>query len=387
MSDSNLPNGIVCTLEEYLQSRVSDQNPYPSITCLTRGQSIGVALTVESALISLLAVSFLFLLIIRNVFRSFVRDPTGNWRLLNGPMDIYMMSLFCSDLLQAIGYVLNIKWVHQGKVETGGFCTAQGIVQQLGETGVAMITLAIALHTFVGVMWRKGIHSRYVAFFVTGFIWTFTILFVSIGAGIHNKDNYEAPTPFWCWIGGKYTSERLWGEYFWIWLALFTSFLVYIPLYYWSKGNLSVDPEIWWRFRVHPRNAEGVEAGESKRAMLMLAYPLVYSVLVLPLSIVRWINFGLEKHGNDVPSVWSFLVITVFSLSGAMNVGLVLLTRPQLLLFGQQHATQTHHISSNGRSRGSRKQTKRMGRLNEDDDGGWNLPVMSRTSESSMSVS
>ena len=44
-------------------------------------------------------------------------------------------------------------------------------------------------------MWRKGIHSRYVAFFVTGFIWTFTILFVSIGAGIHNKDNYEAPTP------------------------------------------------------------------------------------------------------------------------------------------------------------------------------------------------
>ena len=27
----------------------------------------------------------------RNVFRFFVRDPTGNWRLLNGPMDIYMV--------------------------------------------------------------------------------------------------------------------------------------------------------------------------------------------------------------------------------------------------------------------------------------------------------
>ena len=60
MSDANLPNGIVCTLEEYLQSRVSDQNPYPSITCLTRGQSIGVAVSAVFDTVFALTVIFHF---------------------------------------------------------------------------------------------------------------------------------------------------------------------------------------------------------------------------------------------------------------------------------------------------------------------------------------
>ncbi|THH21357.1 hypothetical protein EW146_g174 [Bondarzewia mesenterica] len=299
-------------------------------------------------------------------------------------MDIYMMSLFCSDMLQAIGYVLNIKWVHEGMVQTGSFCTAQGILQQLGETGVAIITLVIALHTFIGVMWRKGTHSRVFAFLIVALVWLFAILFTSIGAGVHRSEGYESPTPFWCWIGGKYTSERLWGEYFWIWLALFTSFCVYVPLYYWKKGNLSVDPEKWWRFRVHPRRADREGVQESERALSMLAYPLVYSVLVLPLSIVRWINFNL--HHREVASVWTFLVITIFSLSGAANVLLVLLTRPQLLLFGRPEpvVNSDEHILRTQSDRHGRKQAMRMGRLNE--DGGWTLPevrVSSVVSESS----
>lgn len=53
---------------------------------------------------------------------------------------------------------MDIKWIKDGKVEIGGFCTAQGkliicyvirssyfsragVIQQLGETGVAITTL------------------------------------------------------------------------------------------------------------------------------------------------------------------------------------------------------------------------------------------------------
>jgi len=56
---------------------------------------------------------------------------------------------------------MSLRWVHEGKVESGEFCNAQGqlwlcvvdfsciksitgIVQQLGETGVAMTTLVSA---------------------------------------------------------------------------------------------------------------------------------------------------------------------------------------------------------------------------------------------------
>jgi hypothetical protein len=45
--------------------------------------------------------------------------------------DITQFSLFTADVLQAIGSVMSIKWVHEGKVEVGKFCNAQG---QLGLT-------------------------------------------------------------------------------------------------------------------------------------------------------------------------------------------------------------------------------------------------------------
>lgn len=33
------------------------------------------------------------------------------------------MSLFCADLIQAVGTVMDIKWIMGGKVRTGSFCT------------------------------------------------------------------------------------------------------------------------------------------------------------------------------------------------------------------------------------------------------------------------
>ena len=69
------------------------------------------------------------------------------------------LSLFISDFLQAVGFILSLKWVVKGEVYCSQFCTAQGeisgafpllgpkislcvgAIQQLGETGVAMATL------------------------------------------------------------------------------------------------------------------------------------------------------------------------------------------------------------------------------------------------------
>ena len=40
-----------------------------------------------------------------------------------------------------MGGVLDVRWAHNGIVTTGHYCTAQGIIQQIGEAGVALITL------------------------------------------------------------------------------------------------------------------------------------------------------------------------------------------------------------------------------------------------------
>jgi hypothetical protein len=62
----------------------------------------------------------------------------------------------------------------------------------------------------------------------------------------------------------------------------------------------------------------------------MPRYPIVYSLTVLPLSIVRWITFSKQAH--SVPSVLTLLVVTIFGLSGAANVFLLVYARPGLLL-------------------------------------------------------
>jgi hypothetical protein len=59
------------------------------------------------------------------------------------------------------------------------------------------------------------------------------------------------------------------------------------------------------------------------------SYPLAYSLVVLPLTIARWSLF----NGKKVSSAATFFSVSVFNLSGAINVILFLIVRPRLLLF------------------------------------------------------
>lgn len=75
----------------------------------------------------------------------------------------------------------------------------------------------------------------------------------------------------------------------------------------------------------------------------MLLYPIVYTLLVLPLSIARWMAF-VDDGFSDLQTARGLSMATAtlifhatFRLSGAVNVGLVLTTRPNVLLFGESN--------------------------------------------------
>jgi hypothetical protein len=40
----------------------------------------------------------------------------------------YFLSLLIANMLQGVGTVMNLKWVHLGGVLSGYFCTAQGVL-------------------------------------------------------------------------------------------------------------------------------------------------------------------------------------------------------------------------------------------------------------------
>jgi len=107
-------------------------------------------------------------------------------------------------------------------------------------------------------------------------------------------------------------------------VALFASVLFYPPLYFWAKGRLSVDEEKWYKF--HRKSDQAIEY--RRAALGMLLYPVTYSFIVLPLSVARW--------DNSASSAATFFGVTMFNLSGAINVFLFLTLKPDLLLFSRR---------------------------------------------------
>jgi len=316
-------NGTVCDAEQYQQSLLSFDSRNPSISCLTHGEVVGLVLTAETSTLSCICVVIIFIWIGRNVYWYKKKFPNGKRKLFEGPADIYMFSLFVFDLLQAIDGILNARWAHNGIVTTGPFCTAQGIISQFGEVGVALITLLLTVHTFIAAVWEVGLKARGIAFGLVCLTCVFLVLWVAIGPDIHK--HYETPTPYWCWISPKFPGERLGGEYIWLWIALFASAILNIPLYFWAEGFWSVENGYNF-YRVDPDKR--VRYPKRRAVLGMLLYPAAYSIVVLPLTIARWLLFS----GHHVSSAGTFFAISIFYLSGAINVVLFVFTRPELLL-------------------------------------------------------
>ncbi|KII94773.1 hypothetical protein PLICRDRAFT_47785 [Plicaturopsis crispa FD-325 SS-3] len=372
-------NGIVCTLSEWQRSNETDA----LIHCLTRGETVGLTLDVVAAFISLFALLIIFGCMAWNVKHAL----PGQRRLIQEPLDLYM----------ALSMILSAKWVNDGKTEVGAVCTAQGIMQQLGETGVAMSALVIAAHSFIAVWWSKGLSPRALrsAAFVIGLCWAYIVLHIIVGQSVYHAKNYITPTPYWCWLGPSYLGAKVSGEYFWFWLCLAISFVVYIPLHLWFHGYIALSTDSkWLGFRIHRADKSSRDNDEfrgKRRSFAMLAYPLVYCAIILPLSVVRWISFVQESNGNQsgISYQATLGVEFVFELSGIFDVLLFLYARPGLLLFSERRAA----VNEEGRApslssvptwnngsgeQGEMREARRMecpsqGALPEDDDSAWSV--------------
>jgi hypothetical protein len=66
-----------------------------------------------------------------------------------------------------------------------------------------------------------------------------------------------------------------------------------------------------------------------KRLISSFSYPLAYSLVVLPLTIARWSH----KYEKDIPPAALFFGQSTLNLSGAINVLLFIVIRPELLFF------------------------------------------------------
>jgi hypothetical protein len=327
-----------------------------SHSTLSRGESIGLAFDTEAGMFSALAASVILSIIFCSQYKKQLR-----WEAIQ----IYVIALFAAEVIQGLGHAVSMKWVIEGKLNTGTFCTAQGIIQQLGEAGVALATLNIAVQTFATIWWLHE-PSIEAAFVTVGIQWTFVLLFVAIGFGVHTHppDKYYAtPTPYWCWLGQSFMAERIAGEYIWFWLTLFVSIASYIPLFLLHRGVIEPGPA-WYAPGEEEKNPgeedsdnnnpdrDGVKskAFSRKPARLWTAivYPIVYCLVILPCSIIRWISFKQEATlgTSHIPPVVTFIFGILFSLSGILNAVMYPLTRPRIFEGDRAQAPKASNTSN-----------------------------------------
>jgi len=106
----------------------------------SRGESIGLTLDTLAGLASALASAFV-------LDRIFCRIRKNGWSSLEA-LHISIIALFVAEVIQGTGQAMNLKWVIEGRADTGTFCTAQASLGQLGETYAALATLVTILVHF-----------------------------------------------------------------------------------------------------------------------------------------------------------------------------------------------------------------------------------------------
>ncbi|TFK56974.1 hypothetical protein OE88DRAFT_1730405 [Heliocybe sulcata] len=297
----------------------------------TFGKRLGLVFIVQTAGLSAVAV-FALLAYIAYGAVKIVPGASRKWRT-GTHVHFYFLSLLLSDLIQAIGGMMDIRWIVKSNVEVGPFCTAQGALKQIGDVGVAMASMAIAFHTFSVLVfrWRPDASPK-IAFVVLGFIWAFIALTVGLGLGTHKGEDYYGDTQYWCWITSDYPVQRIALEYFWLWFTALLNIALYVPLALVLKGYIIIDgmkvrvPRGEERTHLKITSSNGMkDAG--RLALEMLFYPAVYTITVLPIAVVRWRAFAADT----VPFAATVVADVLFASSGLLNVILFALTRPALL--------------------------------------------------------
>jgi len=137
---------------------------------------------------------------------------------------------------------------------------------------------------------------------------------------MHGGDNTFRPSGFWCSFPHDALIQKIVGEYLWMLLAIVISSVLYVLLFLWGRGYI----------------VRSIHLNMNREhALIMIYYPIVYAITILPNAVVRLIEFDQDRRGK-LPSVaFSAVVLTsrfILALTGLSNVLLYLITRPNLLL-------------------------------------------------------
>jgi hypothetical protein len=285
----------------------------------------GVIVLVVAGVLSMVSVIGLFVVLAISA-RNSRKNPEEN-AFIRTHVAAYFISLLICDFGQTIGAMLNLRWLAEMGVHTGGYCTAQGVIKQFSNVGTALWSLVIAIHTFNLLFLR--FQAGKTIFYCTLFgVWSLLGVILLIGPAAlvtPAKGPFYGISGYWCWMTPQYPVERYALEYGFMFLSSGGSFILYFLVFLRLRGNISLDG--WrWKFRAVKKEKTWAHEADSQMmsvARQMMWYPVGYMCLVLPIASSRF----SEWAGARVPFEVTIFSAAVFMLSGFVNAILFTATR------------------------------------------------------------
>ncbi|KAJ7096100.1 hypothetical protein C8R44DRAFT_989402 [Mycena epipterygia] len=281
----------------------------------------GVICLGTAALLSLLSVLFYFM-------KPSLRLQNYKNTHING----YFRSLLLANAVQAFGTVLNFKWAADGGVIPGAFCSAQGGIKQGGNVATALWSFVLALHLFNLLFLRlQSTNTGFWCTIVGG--WSLVIFVVIIGPTAIQKPEhgpYFGISGAWCWITSEYPREQIFLEYFLEYVSAGCCIILYTFIVLRMRGNLLCQNHKWSLRFLPPGESwqlslrrDLIDSAMLQAVQKMVWYPVVYTLLILPITLARLSQFA----GANVPFWATVVTDVIFNLTGFVNVLLLCATR------------------------------------------------------------
>ncbi|KAG8782014.1 hypothetical protein FRC16_002733 [Serendipita sp. 398] len=317
-------------------------------TELSGGIRVGVCILAIAGLFSFLPTAILIGFIVISASKKGSDDHSFS----RSPLAAYFVCLLFCDAVEGISSMLSFGPAVAGMVTEGALCTAQGALKQFGLVGAALWLLVIAIHTF-SLLFYQVHPPRWVFFWTLSGVWILILVIILIGPAILRPTR---SVPFygiagkWCWIKDAYPVERYTLHYGWQWLSALVELILYTLLFFRLRGNIRVDG---WNFQfqrrptlttipvtsIPPGTSSGthrhlctpsqhmapvVDPQVQRIARNMMLYPIAYIFLLLPQSLVRFLELTAHKK---IPISIKLLAATLLWLNGLVDAILFILTR------------------------------------------------------------
>jgi len=244
----------------------------------------------------------------------------------------YFRSLLVANAVQAFGTALNFKWAVDGGVQPGLFCSAQGGIKQGGNIATALWSFILSVHLFNLLFLRT--QSTKLGFWSTivgG--WGVVVFIVVIGPTAiqtPQRGPYFGISGAWCWITSQYHQEQIFLEYFLEYVSAACCMFLYTVVILRMRGDLAYENGKWslrflrsedsWQLSLR---RDLIDYTMLQAIQKMIWYPVVYTLLIIPISIARLSQFA----GANVPFWATVLADVIFNLTGFANVVILLTTR------------------------------------------------------------